>query len=181
MINRPANYILLFIILLLILSELSSSQTKSYDSILNMVKNKCVVIPQEDDYSFCFKNGKFQKHIEVYARDVIEYSNIIEPIIVTHFNSDSSEYAVVPIDHWMGGTGTFYYFLLFVVKDTCIKQLDCSWMSDTSGHGRFESIRVNGDTVLVEVDDYPHLTNRFLFRDSKLIKLDDIITNKDNR
>jgi hypothetical protein len=141
---------------------------KRYNSILKLVKNTCVIIPDMDGKSFCFKNGVFKGDTINFEGMTYEYSNILDSMIITRFNSGSSEYALVPIGYCGGGSGYFYYFLLFGVKGTSITELDCQYMTDSTGHGRFESMRIDGDTVLVEVDDYPHLTNKFLFRGNKL-------------
>ncbi len=173
------KYFLLFIILLLILSTLSSSQTKMvasikrYNTILNLVKNTCVIIPDMDNASLCFKNGFFKGDTINYEGMTYEHSNILDSMIITRFNSNSSEYAIVPIGYCGGGSGYFYYFLLFGVNGTSITELDCQYMKDSTGHGRFESMRVDGDTVFVEVDDYPHLTNKFLFRENKLTRVEE--------
>jgi len=125
-----------------------------------------------DDKYFCFKNGNYRGPDRIdNGWNHPEHSEMLDSIVVIQSNSGFSEYAIVPIVFNGGGSGYLYYFLLFGIMDTCITQLDYDGIRDSTLYGRFKSMRASGDTVLVEVDDEPHITNKFLIRGNKLIYL----------
>jgi hypothetical protein len=144
---------------------------------LKLIKNACVTIHDWDDMRFCFKNGWYkEKNPEGTLSDgtilrTYKESKFLDPLIFTQYGSDSLEYALVPIGYSGGGSGYFYFILLFVYKNGCALQLDSRSIMDSTGHGVYETTKIKGDTVFVYLDDYPPFINRFLFRDNKLINL----------
>ena len=159
-------------VMLIIVCEGSYSQEKKIKSpehhkeFLRLVKNACVTKNSMDYMHFCFKNGYYKVKAEDGDVGYTEI-NIVEPIVYTYFDSDTLEYAIVP----MSFNGSFYLILLFAYENGKAVQIDWADVSDSSGHGRFESIRVDGHTVLVDVDDSPHVTNKYSFENNKLTVL----------
>jgi hypothetical protein len=152
---------------LVIFCELCSSQVRINEvsrrnkEFIKLIQNACITIYSWDDMHFCFKNGKYNNGEDDAFLTDPEY------FVITRFSSDTLDYGIVP----MVEGGRFPFILLFVYKNKRAVQLACADIIDSTGHSRFESVRVAGDTVFVEVDDYPHVTDRFLFRDNKLIEL----------
>ena len=139
---------------------------KSQKTFLRSIKNACVTIYSWDNLPLCFENGI---HKEGRA-----HGNIIEPIIISYFYSDSTEYAIVPMSYSGGGSGLFYFILLFVNVHNHAVQLACADVMD-SGHCRLDSVRVNSDTIVVYINDSPSLTNKFLFHGNNL----EVLKNKE--
>jgi len=179
----PSRIIIVYILLGLLSSE-TNSQAKNTNVIhhqrtfLKSIKNACVTIHDWDNMRFCFKNGYYKRKNETDTLNngtiwqTYAESNFLGPIIITKFSFDSLDYGVATIGYSGGGSGYFYFILLFRNVDGNAMQLASETVWDSTGHGRFKSMKVKGDTMFVYIDDYPSVTNRYLYRDDKLINMD---------
>jgi hypothetical protein len=164
--------IALSFIALLLFCELGNSQQKmekinlQNQEYLKLIHNACITVYSWDNMHLCFKNGEYKKEGED--------GEILKPIIFTKFNSNSSEYAIVPMSYWGGGSGQFYFILLFVKNHDAISQLSCA---DVLGSGILNNLRVIQDTVIVNLHDERRddedsvSTTKFLFNNNQLTEL----------
>jgi len=178
------KYIPIGIIIIILFSSDCYSQSKNIivsrnqKDFLKSLKNSCVTIFNMDDMKLCYKNGHYVENntddtvrINGVLVCTVSRSRFLNPIISTNFQSDSLEYGVAPMVWSGGGSGQFYYILIFQNNNGKALYLTSEPVRDSTGHGIFKTIKVKEDTVLVYVNDVHPLVNKLLFRDNKLIRL----------
>jgi hypothetical protein len=165
--NKYWNILISVFLSVTLLCTLCNSQAKtsicnkSQEAFLALIKNACVTIYSWDNLPICFENGV---HKEGSA-----YGNILEPIIIAHFNSDSSEYAIAPMSYCGGGSGLFYFILLFVHVHNHAVQLACA---DVLEDGTMDAVRIKGNIIMVDMKHADSTaTAKYLFRGNNLVDL----------
>jgi hypothetical protein len=165
---RPITiFILSTLLSISIFSQVKSAYTRDiHQHLRKLIKNACVTKDAMDNMYFCFKDGK-------YIDGPIEII-LLEPIISTHFNSNSSEYVIAPMSYYGGGNGkgsVFYLLLVFIYHNNEIKQV--AW-GDILMDGVPKGIKINNDTIIVDLS-YGDTINseRFLYHKNHLSNLDE--------
>ena len=137
------------------------NSTESRKVFLRLINNSCVTIYSWDNLPLCFENGV---HKEGSAS-----GKILKPIIVSRFNSDSLEYAIAPMSYCGGGSGVFYFILLFARIHNHAVQLACA---DVLEDGILDSIRIDHNTIFVDLKHGDSIViAKYLFRGNNLIDL----------
>ena len=134
-----------------------------------LVKNACVTKNSMDNMHFCFKNGVYDE-TDPENPDGHIVITLLHQIAFTYFPDDTLEYAIAPISYDGGGMGVFDLLLLFAHEKNTALQISYADILDNSS---IDSIRVNQDTVMVDVTSHAseneeEKTLMYIFRDNKL-------------
>ena len=125
-----------------------------------LVRNALITKNTADDRHFQLRNGKYHKSYFTLE--------VLDPIEFAYLNSDSIEYAIVPMVLNGGGTGDFYSINIFAKQNDTAHQITFTEIGDRI---QIDSIRINRNNISVFIIEREGTSNalHFLFRNDSLV------------